>query len=475
MNKKIFNAVIISIISVFVITIAITIGVLTSDYKTGAKAIDNKFQTILKKTEYAIASHGQPDSKFIAEFEKNIIGSKDYYYSINLKNGNDSVYHFQNTSKLFTITKSARITEGENLDLTLTLVLYALPATLIYSRLIVTFIITLIATLASILCLVYLYTHKDKSELKKTSEKSEEKLILDDDDFNFDNSLPGDTDFETTSDDSTEDQTEYSFYDDSSAQTETITDESALVSDDSDSFDESLSLDEPLSFDEPVMDSFDSSSEDQSEDVISKSAAEPVDSPAEPVISVTTPAVSETTSVNTDTSTSSSQDDDSLFNTKTGFCNQSYLVTRLESELSRASSSELDLSLILIRIPDISFEEPYGVSICNKILDLFHYKDIIFEYKNDGIAIICNGSDIDKAMETAETIHTEICSILNASDINTKPVIGIASRTLRFISGERLIVEAEQALLHAKDDPESPIIAFRVNPEKYRKFMASQN
>lgn len=443
MNKKIFSAVIISIISVFVFTIAITIGVLTSDYKTGAKAIDNKFQTILKKTEYAIARHGQPDSNFIAEFEKNIIGSKDYYCSINLKNGNDSIYHFQNTSKLFTITKSARITEGENLDLTLTLVLYALPATLIYSRLIVTFIITLIATLASILCLVYLYTHKDKSELKKTSEKSEEKLILDDDDFNFDNSLPGDTDFETTSDDSTEDQTEYSFYDDFSAQTETITDETALVSDDSDSFDESLSFDEPLSSDEPV-------------------------------ISVTTPAVSEATTDNS-ASSDSSQDDDSLFNTKTGFCNQSYLVTRLESELSRASSSELDLSLILIRIPDINFKEPYGVSICNKILDLFHYKDIIFEYKNDGIAIICNGSDIDKAMETAEIIHTEICSILNASGINTKPLIGIASRTLRFISGERLIVEAEQALLHAKDDPESPIIAFRVNPEKYRKFMASQN
>lgn len=454
MNKKIFNAVIISIISVFVFTIAITIGVLTSDYKTGAKAIDNKFQTILKKTEYAIARHGQPDSNFIAEFEKNIIGSKDYYYSINLKNGNDSIYHFQNTSKLFTITKSARITEGENLDLTLTLVLYALPATLIYSRLIVTFIITLIATLASILCLVYLYTHKDKSELKKTSEKSEEKLILDDDDFNFDISLPNDTDFETTSDDSTEDQTEYSFYDDSSAQTETITNESALMAYDSDSFD--------------------SSSENQSEDVVSKSAAESVDSTAEPVISVTTPAVSEATTVNS-ASSDSSQDDDSLFNTKTGFCNQSYLVTRLESELSRASSSELDLSLILIRIPDINFEEPYGVSICNKILDLFHYKDIIFEYKNDGIAIICNGSDIDKAMETAEIIHTEICSILNASGINTKPVIGIASRTLRFISGERLIVEAEQALLHAKDDPESPIIAFRVNPEKYRKFMASQN
>lgn len=454
MNKKIFSAVIISIISVFVFTIAITIGVLTSDYKTGAKAIDNKFQTILKKTEYAIARHGQPDSNFIAEFEKNIIGSKDYYCSINLKNGNDSIYHFQNTSKLFTITKSARITEGENLDLTLTLVLYALPATLIYSRLIVTFIITLIATLASILCLVYLYTHKDKSELKKTSEKSEEKLILDDDDFNFDISLPGDTDFETTSDDSTEDQTEYSFYDDSSAQTETITDESALMAYDSDSFD--------------------SSSENQSEDVVSKSAAESVDSTAEPVISVTTPAVSEATTVNS-ASSDSSQDDDSLFNTKTGFCNQSYLVTRLESELSRASSSELDLSLILIRIPDTNFEEPYGVSICNKILDLFHYKDIIFEYKNDGIAIICNGSDIDKAMETAEIIHTEICSILNASGINTKPVIGIASRTLRFISGERLIVEAEQALLHAKDDPESPIIAFRVNPEKYRKFMASQN
>ena len=39
------------------------------------------------------------------------------------------------------------------------------------------------------------------------------------------------------------------------------------------------------------------------------------------------------------------------------------------------------------------------------------------------------------------------------------------------ISGERLITEAEQAQKHAEEDATSPVIAFRVNPEKYRNFI----
>ena len=84
-------------------------------------------------------------------------------------------------------------------------------------------------------------------------------------------------------------------------------------------------------------------------------------------------------------------------------------------------------------------------------------------------------SDIDTAMQNAEVLHSDIASALKAAGQDSKPLIGISSRSLRLISAEWLKNEAEQALIHAEEDPNSPIIAFRVNPEKYRKFIGGQD
>ena len=42
------------------------------------------------------------------------------------------------------------------------------------------------------------------------------------------------------------------------------------------------------------------------------------------------------------------------------------------------------------------------------------------------------------------------------------------------ISGERLANESQEALRHAFLDETSPIVAFKVNPQKYRNFLAAQ-
>ena len=65
--------------------------------------------------------------------------------------------------------------------------------------------------------------------------------------------------------------------------------------------------------------------------------------------------------------------------------------------------------------------------------------------------------------------------ILKEEKQKAKPIIGISSRSLRLISVDRLKTEAEQALLHASEDVDSPIVAFRVNPEKYRKYISGKN
>ena len=53
--------------------------------------------------------------------------------------------------------------------------------------------------------------------------------------------------------------------------------------------------------------------------------------------------------------------------------------------------------------------------------------------------------------------------------------IWISSRSFRLIPGKRLITEAEEALSRAMDDQETAIVAFRVNPEKYRQYIAESS
>jgi hypothetical protein len=65
--------------------------------------------------------------------------------------------------------------------------------------------------------------------------------------------------------------------------------------------------------------------------------------------------------------------------------------------------------------------------------------------------------------------------LLQDAHVNEKLTIGISSRCERIISSQRFITEAEQAVLHAAEDPDNPIIAFRVNPEKYREYMQQNN
>lgn len=497
MNRKIFTAVIIALCSAFVITIAATSVVLYSDYKTGAAAAEIRFNKLFKQTEETISRTSVPDKQFMDSF-KSAIGSTEYYYSINLKSGTQDIYLLSDepktASQLFTVTKSRRITEGSTIDLTLTVVMYAVPTAMVYSRLRLTFLVTLFITLLSALCLIYLYaTSKNvKPTVKDTESDTPD---FDDEDIDFGKT---DIDFDSvesnesdeTSDSNFDSITEPDQYDFETSyidpETKTESTEEILIqtpSYEEETFTSTETIEEE--FTEPVFDSSNdenvNENTDFSEPVIEETINEPVieqetevNSEAAEKSESLTEIQSSPLTVQNENNNTDSESESPLYSTKTGFTEEKFLVTRLESELSRASSSELDLSLLLIKIPEIDFEDPCGIDCCNQILNIFHYRDIIFEYKNDGIAVIVNGVDIDKAMETSEQIYAELCSTLTQNYKNTKPLIGISSRTLRFISGERLIIEAEQALLHAQEDADSPIIAFRVNPEKYRKFMANK-
>lgn len=158
-----------------------------------------------------------------------------------------------------------------------------------------------------------------------------------------------------------------------------------------------------------------------------------------------------------------------LFSPTTGFGWESYLNTRLDNELNRATSSEIDLSLFILKLENVSRESIVCKQVCDYLASQFQFKDMLFEYKDDcvvGIKIAC---DVDEAIHFANKLLVDIDNILRG---NGKCYIGISSRCIRMISAERLILEADEALKHAVEEGEnSPIIAFRADVNKYRQFI----
>ena len=154
-----------------------------------------------------------------------------------------------------------------------------------------------------------------------------------------------------------------------------------------------------------------------------------------------------------------------LFDPATGIGWESYLLTRLNNEIERATASEIDISLFVIKVPDISMTSEVYKNICNYLAIQFQFKDLLFEYKDDSIVAIKISMNVDEALSLAEKLYTDICNIIDGKNCR----IGITSRSIRMVTGERLLLEAEQSIEHS--DASSPIIAFRVDSEKYRQMI----
>lgn len=158
-----------------------------------------------------------------------------------------------------------------------------------------------------------------------------------------------------------------------------------------------------------------------------------------------------------------------LFSPKTGLGWESYLETRLDSELIRASSSEQDLSLVCVKIQGIEHYPAYIEFVTKVLLDIFKFRDLLFEYGDEGFACIYQDLNVEKSLELAEDLYIALKKIFENCDV--KIAIGISTRALRIIPGTRILQEAQQALEKALSDEENPIIAFKANPDKYKDFV----
>ena len=150
-----------------------------------------------------------------------------------------------------------------------------------------------------------------------------------------------------------------------------------------------------------------------------------------------------------------------FFSPVTGFGWEQNFKLRLDSELVRAASSELDLSLFIIKIMGLKFTDTAVSAICEYLLEEFQFRDMIFEFGEDGFAVIKTDMSIEQAENLAGLIHTKLSQLIT----------GISSRSIRMLSAERLIMEAREALNHSIEDKDSPITGFHVDIEKYREFL----
>lgn len=163
-----------------------------------------------------------------------------------------------------------------------------------------------------------------------------------------------------------------------------------------------------------------------------------------------------------------------LFSQASGLSWESYLETRLDAELVRSASSEQDLSLIYIRQVGVPHAHPCTKIIAEKLIEYFKFRDLIFEFGNDGYIIIVQNTDLLHSIAICEKLYRDVSTILGEFELNCPLVMGIASRALRMLSGIRLVKEAMQAVEKALEEPELPIVAFKVNAERYRQFLTEE-
>jgi GGDEF domain-containing protein len=164
-----------------------------------------------------------------------------------------------------------------------------------------------------------------------------------------------------------------------------------------------------------------------------------------------------------------------LYSPRTGLGWEEYIKERLESELHRCSSTENDLTLLLMVFTD-AIEERIFIQAAKEAASFFASKDLIFEYGEMGIAVILPSAGFEAAIAKSEKFYQRIMKRFPNSFMKACGLcIGLSSRSGRLLNTDRLLLEAGEALKKAKSDTKTKIIAFKSDLEKYRAFIASQN
>jgi hypothetical protein len=155
---------------------------------------------------------------------------------------------------------------------------------------------------------------------------------------------------------------------------------------------------------------------------------------------------------------------------------EDYTGDRLEAELDRCADADQDLVFLALEFKDkkVMGDTLYR-QIANEAVKFFKHRDLIFEKGKRGISIIVPSQALEGGMSQCEQFHAQVLSKLSdALSGKNDLCMGVSSRLGRKVDSERLMFEAFQALDKALDDPDSPVIGFKSDPEKYETFIRSR-
>lgn len=170
------------------------------------------------------------------------------------------------------------------------------------------------------------------------------------------------------------------------------------------------------------------------------------------------------------------QNDLKLFSPQTGLVWQQNLAQRLKFEINRTASFNQDMVLAYISVDQYkklkSFEK-IRIEVAHIILDIFPFQDLAFEYEENCYAVILPDQNLNEGIKNLEIFLKKIMqSVFMEQTVSVS--IGLSSRNGRLLSENILMKEAESALNKAIDAGGNKIVAFKSDPDKYRKTLSGK-
>jgi len=160
----------------------------------------------------------------------------------------------------------------------------------------------------------------------------------------------------------------------------------------------------------------------------------------------------------------------SMFSAQTGLVLADYLAERLKFEIERAASFDQDLVFALVA--PANKEKSLFIEFSKAMADRFPFRDLIFEQDDSSCAIILPDKSLDQAVKELENLRN-LFAKKNWHKQRTTISIGLGARNGRLITQEILVREARVSLKKAIKEGGNRLIAFRADPEKFRKVVTS--
>ena len=144
------------------------------------------------------------------------------------------------------------------------------------------------------------------------------------------------------------------------------------------------------------------------------------------------------------------------------------LIEALDEAITHTTVSEEDVTLLLVRLKDIA--QNHGlIQFIKTKLDKINK---IIPFDEDTLGIILYYTSLPKGMHVANMLYEQVCAFLDSTSSSERLSLGLTTRAGRLIPAHRMIEEAHAALHKTWEEETDPIVAFRVNPAKYRQYIA---